>query len=254
VNETDIADESWGGLTGGGQGSPDAAAERWDGLTRGGQVGPDAAAERWDGLIGGAQVGSGRADERWDDLVGGAQGDPDHPDERWDDLVGGAQGDPDHPDERWDDLVGVPEGFPDADAAVRSMTAGAPAGAGVSTTQGAATPIGRGATAGEDVGGASTGPGDSAAVDEVRLTAWVQGRVQGVGFRWWVRWNALELGLVGAAENLVDGRVKVIAEGSKGCCVALLERLEGADAPGKVAQVTFRWDQSRGNIAGFTEL
>ncbi len=50
---------------------------------------------------------------------------------------------------------------------------------------------------------------------EARLTAWVRGRVQGVGFRWWVRRNALELGLLGTAENLVDGRVKVIAEGGK---------------------------------------
>ncbi len=46
-----------------------------------------------------------------------------------------------------------------------------------------------------------------------RLTAWVTGRVQGVGFRWWVRSNALELGLAGFAENLADGRVKVVAEG-----------------------------------------
>src|SRR6185437_9861362 len=49
--------------------------------------------------------------------------------------------------------------------------------------------------------------------EEARLTAWVRGRVQGVGFRWWVRRNALELGLIGMAENLVDGRVKIVAEG-----------------------------------------
>jgi acylphosphatase len=59
----------------------------------------------------------------------------------------------------------------------------------------------------------------------VRLTAWVEGRVQGVGFRWWVRSQALELGLVGYAENLADGRVKVVAEGSSGRCQDLLARL-----------------------------
>ncbi|MDN5758031.1 MAG: acylphosphatase, partial [Tomitella sp.] len=32
----------------------------------------------------------------------------------------------------------------------------------------------------------------------VRLTAWVHGSVQGVGFRWWTRSRALELGLVGS--------------------------------------------------------
>ncbi len=36
----------------------------------------------------------------------------------------------------------------------------------------------------------------------VRLIAWVHGQVQGVGFRWWTRSRALELGLVGSATNL----------------------------------------------------
>ena len=34
---------------------------------------------------------------------------------------------------------------------------------------------------------------------DVRLTAWVHGHVQGVGFRWWTRSRALELGLTGFA-------------------------------------------------------
>jgi len=89
--------------------------------------------------------------------------------------------------------------------------------------------------------------------DQARLTAWVRGRVQGVGFRWWVRSAALELGLVGIAENLADGRVKVVAEGSRDSCAALLGRLEGPGAPGHVVHVTHRWDQARGGLVGFTE-
>jgi acylphosphatase len=89
---------------------------------------------------------------------------------------------------------------------------------------------------------------------EARLTAWVNGRVQGVGFRWWVRRNALELGLIGAAENLVDGRVKIIAEGGRDGLVELLGRLEGSGTPGQVAQVTHRWDPVRGGFSGFIEL
>ena len=48
--------------------------------------------------------------------------------------------------------------------------------------------------------------------DLVRLTAFVRGRVQGVGFRWWVRARALELGLAGYAGNLPEGRVEVLAQ------------------------------------------
>jgi acylphosphatase len=93
----------------------------------------------------------------------------------------------------------------------------------------------------------------------MRLTAWVEGRVQGVGFRWWVRANALELGLVGYAENLADGRVKVVAEGTADSCQELLRRLCG-DAPpswhrrpGRVSRVTHQWAHAAGGISGFQE-
>jgi acylphosphatase len=96
-------------------------------------------------------------------------------------------------------------------------------------------------------------------VTGVRLTAWVEGRVQGVGFRWWVRSRALELGLAGFAENLLDGRVKVVAEGAEDCCRELLAQLNGggnsaAGPPGRVTQVTHRWAEAIGGLSGFTEL
>ena len=49
--------------------------------------------------------------------------------------------------------------------------------------------------------------------EHTRLTAWVHGHVQGVGFRWWTRLRALELGLTGYASNQPDGRVLVVAQG-----------------------------------------
>jgi acylphosphatase len=89
--------------------------------------------------------------------------------------------------------------------------------------------------------------------DQARLTAWVEGRVQGVGFRWWARERALELGLVGWAENLEDGRVRVIAEGAEDSCGQLLAMLEGTETPGRVVRVTHRWDEPRGGLSGFAE-
>jgi acylphosphatase len=50
-------------------------------------------------------------------------------------------------------------------------------------------------------------------VSEARLTVWVSGRVQGVGFRWWARSEALAAGVDGWARNLPDGRVEIVAEG-----------------------------------------
>ena len=86
-----------------------------------------------------------------------------------------------------------------------------------------------------------------------RLTAHVKGRVQGVGFRWWTRARALELGLRGSASNLTDGRVEVIAEGEEQDVRALVELLRGPGTPGRVAFVGARYDAPRGLAEGFLE-
>ena len=44
----------------------------------------------------------------------------------------------------------------------------------------------------------------------------VHGRVQGVGYRWFVQKAASDLGLHGYARNLDDGRVEVYATGPAG--------------------------------------
>ena len=101
-----------------------------------------------------------------------------------------------------------------------------------------------------------TGPGlggDGSPSLPVRLTAWVEGRVQGVGFRWWTRARALELGLTGVAENLTDGRVKVVAEGPRQRCDDLLALIEGGQTPGLVRRVVTRWAPALGGLAGFVE-
>jgi acylphosphatase len=118
---------------------------------------------------------------------------------------------------------------------------------------------GRGVTSGEMLSGEMLSGemarlGSEPAGDvPARLTAWIAGRVQGVGFRWWVRARALELGLAGSAENLQDGRVKVIAEGPVARCRELLALLAGTGTPGRVTRVTQRWDDPRGGLAGFAE-
>jgi acylphosphatase len=88
-------------------------------------------------------------------------------------------------------------------------------------------------------------------VRAVRLTAWVEGRVQGVGFRYWVVLRAADLGLAGSAANLDDGRVEVVAEGSESACQRLLDALGSGATPGHVTRVTQRWGAPQGGFSGF---
>jgi acylphosphatase len=86
-----------------------------------------------------------------------------------------------------------------------------------------------------------------------RLSAVVHGRVQGVGFRWWTRCRAAELALDGHARNLPDGRVEVVAEGTRDGCERLLELLRHGPTPGHVDRVTAHWHPPTGLPPGFVE-
>lgn len=90
----------------------------------------------------------------------------------------------------------------------------------------------------------------------IRMTAFVHGMVQGVGFRWWVRSRALELGLAGHATNLSDGRVQVVAEGPRAASDALLNLLREQSSttgrPGVVELVVEQWAPCKGE-SGFIE-
>jgi len=63
----------------------------------------------------------------------------------------------------------------------------------------------------------------------------VEGRVQGVGFRYFVLRTARELGLAGHVRNLPDGTVEVEAAGEKDGLARLEERLRQGPPPARVA-------------------
>ena len=84
-----------------------------------------------------------------------------------------------------------------------------------------------------------------------RVVAHVAGRVQGVGYRWFVRGLARPAGLTGYARNLADGRVEVALEGDDDAVTRVLAALDGPDAPGAVTSVDSRDEPVQGG-SGFT--
>jgi acylphosphatase len=74
---------------------------------------------------------------------------------------------------------------------------------------------------------------DPAASPAVRLEATVRGRVQGVGFRYWVVRRAADVGVVGWVANELDGSVRCVAEGPVDA-IDRLEQLLGTGPTGAV--------------------
>lgn len=72
----------------------------------------------------------------------------------------------------------------------------------------------------------------------------IQGRVQGVGFRYFVLRAAQSLGLTGWVRNRPDGAVEVEAEGDRVPLDRLLERLREGPAAAEVTGIDVAWSEA----------
>ena len=85
-----------------------------------------------------------------------------------------------------------------------------------------------------------------------RLTARVTGRVQGVGFRWWVRRHAEALDLTGWVMNANDERsVELVAEGEQTALDELERHIRRGPSGAIVQEVEVRRDPASGEYTGF---
>lgn len=89
-----------------------------------------------------------------------------------------------------------------------------------------------------------------ASVPQVRLH--VSGRVQGVGFRWFVESEANRLGIGGWVRNLPDGRVEVEAAGAKPLLEELIARVKQGPPISRVTDVRQSWAEAAAAPGGFT--
>ena len=94
------------------------------------------------------------------------------------------------------------------------------------------------------------GPG-TPADGTARLEAVVRGRVQGVGFRYFVLREAARLGLRGWVANEADGSVRCVAEGRKRDLEELLAGLREGPGGAVVRSVSEAWMPAAGRFDGF---
>ena len=84
-----------------------------------------------------------------------------------------------------------------------------------------------------------------------RLHARVSGRVQGVGFRYFVRSAAVEIGLVGWTRNRRDGTVEVVAEGELESLKTLVRALQRVSTSSFVREVKTDLQEANGEFSSF---
>jgi len=84
-----------------------------------------------------------------------------------------------------------------------------------------------------------------------RLEAKIYGFVQGVGFRYFSRRNALILGLVGYVKNLSDGSVEVVAEGEIEKIKEFLEILKKGNSHALIERVDYELKDAKNEFNDF---
>ncbi|MFH1446472.1 MAG: acylphosphatase [Chloroflexota bacterium] len=84
-----------------------------------------------------------------------------------------------------------------------------------------------------------------------RLHATIEGRVQGVGFRYFVIILAEQNALNGWVGNQLDGSVEVIAEGTLEALNSLLKALRQGPRSARVDTVNYEWSEANGEFQGF---
>jgi acylphosphatase len=80
----------------------------------------------------------------------------------------------------------------------------------------------------------------------------IQGRVQGVGYRWWALARARELGLAGWVRNRADGSVEALAIGAPDAVAAFARACETGPRHALVETVTRAPAEDDGS-AGFEQ-
>lgn len=79
----------------------------------------------------------------------------------------------------------------------------------------------------------------------------VRGRVQGVGFRWFVEREAHVLGVSGWVRNNADGSVEVLAQGTRDQLLGLRSRLRHGPRAARVDDVE---ESEAGAVAGLSSF
>lgn len=77
---------------------------------------------------------------------------------------------------------------------------------------------------------------------KVRAHVYVQGYVQGVGFRWFLHKKAEDVGATGFVRNLVDGRLEAVFEGDSRQVDEMISYARSGPDAAKVNMIDIAWE------------
>ena len=84
-----------------------------------------------------------------------------------------------------------------------------------------------------------------------RLHIFYSGRVQGVGFRFTVKMLATGFEVTGTVRNLIDGRVELVAKGTKEELESFRRAVQDSEVGRFIRNEDVSWSEATGGLRGF---
>lgn len=84
-----------------------------------------------------------------------------------------------------------------------------------------------------------------------RAHVFIEGRVQGVGFRHFTKTNARQHGIEGWVKNLADGRVEAVFEGDEDQVQTMIDLVKEGPRASRVANVDVKWETPKREFNAF---
>ena len=88
-------------------------------------------------------------------------------------------------------------------------------------------------------------------MERQRLQVWYSGNVQGVGFRYTVKSVAPGFEVTGTIRNLSDGRVELVAEGTRAELKAFQQAIRDSGLGSLIADEQTTWSEAKNEFRGF---
>ena len=94
-------------------------------------------------------------------------------------------------------------------------------------------------------------PATTPVASRCRLNIFYSGRVQGIGFRYTVKTVAAGFEVAGTVRNLTDGRVELVAEGTRAELEAFRAAIRVEGLAGFIHDEAVTWGETKNEFRGF---
>lgn len=88
-------------------------------------------------------------------------------------------------------------------------------------------------------------------MDQVKMRILIEGRLQGMNFRYHTQQQAQKLGVTGFIRTLSDGRIEIVVQGEEDQVAKMLEWCQQEPQSSQIKTILYRYDEQTEQFSDF---